>query len=70
MFFFLPLRELSPHRELNCDSKRPLPQKMYDISTNYIVGLHEPFNVNSSVISPKNQLALILYFFRVYLKCK
>ena len=35
-----------------------------------LVGLNEPFQLNNNIISPKNQLALILYFFRVYLKCK
>ena len=37
----------------------------------YIVGLNKPFQGGASgIISPKNQLALMLYFFRVYLKCK
>ena len=36
-----------------------------------IVGLHKPFQGGATgMISPKNQLALMLYFFRVYLKCK
>ena len=36
-----------------------------------IVGLHKPFQGGATgIISPKNQLALMLYFFRVYLKCK
>ena len=36
-----------------------------------IVGLNKPFQGGASgIISPKNQLALMLYFFRVYLKCK
>ena len=37
----------------------------------FIVGLNKPFQGGASgIISPKNQLALMLYFFRVYLKCK
>ena len=36
-----------------------------------IVGLNKPFQGGATgMISPKNQLALMLYFFRVYLKCK
>jgi hypothetical protein len=26
--------------------------------------------MNNNIINPRNQIALLLYFFRVYLKCK
>ena len=38
-------------------------------SINNIDGLNKPFQ-EGGIISPKNQVALMLYFFRVYLKCK
>ena len=36
-----------------------------------LVGLNKPaIESASGIISPKNQISLLLYFFRVYLKCK